>query len=231
LVNYAQYFGPKFLFLSGDPNFRHHSGFGGQLLHIQGIFLIIGLLYLIKYSRKETCLLLTWLLLSPTIAALVNETPHASRSIYMIIPLAWLIGLGIDWSLKNIKSKLKPVLSFIIIFSLSLNLILYLHDYFSHYPQRSAFAWLNPYKQSALYLKNNPPDKKVYITGQWYQPWLYFSFYADINKDKLNFNLPASCPQNSLCIAPPDWQNKTTKILNTIPNTDELVVKINSNEK
>ena len=231
LANYAQYFGPKFLFLSGDPNFRHHSGFGGQLLYIQGIFLIIGLLSLIKYSKKEIILLLTWLLLSPAIAALVNETPHASRSIYMIIPLAWLIGLGIDWSFKNIKSKLKPALSFIIIFSLSLNLILYLHDYFSHYPQRSAFAWLNPYKQSALYLKNNPTDKKVYVTGQFYQPWLYFSFYADIDKDKLNFNLPASCPENSLCIVTPDWQTEKTDTITEIPNTDELVVKVNSNEK
>ena len=225
LNNYAAHFNPKFLIFSGDPNLRHHSGFGGELLFIQGIFLAIGLLALVSYSKKEAWLLLTWLLLSPAVAALVNETPHASRSIYLIIPLAWLIGLGLDWTFKQTRSRCKTILPVIVTFTLSLNLLFYLHDYFSHYPQRSSLAWLNPYKQAALYFKDNPTDQPVYITDQWYQPRLYFAYYADLGTDQVNFSLPAACPPEAWCVAPLDWQSETTDIINQIPGTDKLVIK------
>ena len=220
LTNYFSYLDPQFLVLSGDPNLRHNSGFGGQILPLQGILLIIGLLSLIKYSKPETYLLITWLLLSPTVAALVNETPHASRSIYMIIPLAWLIGLGIDRLIKAFPKKIK-LTRILLITVLAINLSTFLHDYFSHYPQRSAFSWLNPYKQAALYIKNNSTTKPIYVTSKFYQPGLYFSFYANQEIKAL----PSNCPPESLCIASPDWQPDTTQKISDIPNTDKLVIK------
>lgn len=197
LVNYSAYFDPKFLFLSGDPNLRHHSGFGGELLLIQGIFLTAGLVALLNYQRTETWLVLSWLFLSPAVAALVNETPHASRAIYMMIPLAWLIGLGL--------TRFKPIISLALIFALSLNLLVYLHHYFTHYPSQSAQAWIMPYKQAALYFKDNPPQQPVYISNQFYRPELYFAFYLnDLNLFKPNqkfyYYLPDICPESSICV-------------------------------
>jgi len=215
LSNYFQYFNPQFLALSGDPNLRHHSGFGGQLLAFQALLLLTGVYALIKQKPRQILLLLTWLALSPAIAALVNETPHASRSIYLIIPLAWLCGLGWQFLAKNKKINL------IIVIALTLNLLLFSHDYFSHYPQRSAPAWLNPYKQVALYIKNNSTTKSIYVTSEFYQPSLYFSFYANQEIK----SLPSSCPPESLCIASPDWQPDTTQKISDIPNTDKLVIK------
>jgi len=203
LENYFTHFSPKFLFLSGDDNLRHHSGFGGELLAVQGIFLILGLYYLFrKIPKKEKYLLLSWLLLSPTVSALVNEVPHASRSIYMIIPLAWLIGIG----LNQLKSY-KPIISGLVVIILTFNLTLYLHDYFSHYPQRSSSAWLNQYKQAALMLKDKPADVHVYITDQFYKPELYIAFYQDKDLDSLtdySFFLPDTCPAGSWCVSSPD---------------------------
>ena len=63
LINYSAYFDPQFLLISGDPNLRHHSGFGGELLLVQGILLIIGL-------TKPNKLIIFWLFLTPVTAAL-----------------------------------------------------------------------------------------------------------------------------------------------------------------
>ena len=101
-------------------------------------------------------------------------------------------------------------------------------QYFSHYPQQSAQAWINPYKQAALFLKDKPVDKKIYLTSQFYQPALYIAFYQNKDYHDLKnyfFFLPDHCPPDSWCVAPPDWQPKTTQIISTIPETDKLVIK------
>lgn len=197
IINCVAYFDPQFLLVSGDPNLRHHSGFGGELLLIQGILLIGGFVVLLNYRRKEVWLILAWLLISPVTAALVNETPHASRAIYLMIPLAWLIGLG--WS------QLKPKFSLIIALFLLINLGLYLHDYYNHYPLRSVSAWINPYKQAALQFKDMPLTQPVYISDKLYKPELYFAFYLNDLKyfrpnQQFYYYLPSVCPAGVICL-------------------------------
>jgi len=187
LINYSAYFDPQFLLISGDPNLRHHSGFGGELLLVQGILLIIGL-------TKPNKLIIFWLFLAPVTAALVNETPHASRAIYLMIPLAWLIGLG--WS--RLKTKFAVIFAFLLL----INFSLYLHDYFVHYPSRSAKAWIKPYKDAATQTYVSYP---VYISPDLYKPELYFAFYLnDLSLLKLNqkfyYNLPSVCPEGVICL-------------------------------
>lgn len=214
LVNYASHFSPQFLIFTGDANLRHHSGFLGQLLIVQSIFALIGLFIILKKPIKTTHLLIiSLLLLSPTISSLVNEVPHASRSIYLIIPLAWLVGLGL-----NLLNKKILTLS---LFALLINFCLFFHYYFNHYPKISALAWINPYKQAALYIKNNPTNQDIYVTNNFYQPNLYFKFYANQNIKELS----SFCPPNALCITTPDWQPENTKTISVIPNTNQLVIK------
>ena len=129
------------------------------------------------------------------VAALVNETPHASRAIYMIVPLAYLAGLG--WQ-KLAKNKL---MSWLIIAGLTLNLLVYLHDYFSHYSNRSAAAWIKPYKDAALINYDRP----VYLSPALYKPELYFAYYKNDQSllkpnDKFYYYLPAVCPAEAICL-------------------------------
>lgn len=187
ILNYVAYFDPQFLLVSGDPNLRHHSGFGGELLLVQGLLVIFGL----AYANK---LMILWLLLAPVVAALVNETPHASRAIYMIVPLAYLAGLG--WS------RLKHSWALIIGLLLIINLSVYLHDYFVHYPSRSTLAWIKPYKDAALQSYDKYP---VYINPKLYKPELFFAYYRnDLSllkpNDKFYYFLPAVCPKGAICL-------------------------------
>jgi len=189
LSNYFDFFEPRFLIVSGDPNLRHHSGFGGELLLIQGLLVIVGLM------ARPNRLMILWLLASPVVAALVNETPHASRAIYMIIPLAYLAGLG--WQ-KLAKNKWLP---WLIIAGLTINLLVYLHDYFVHYPQRSAAAWIKPYKDAA----KKQYDRPVYISPALYKPELYFAYYQnDLSllqpNDRFYYYLPDICPEGATCL-------------------------------
>ncbi len=189
ISNYFDFFEPKFLFTNGDSNLRHHSGFGGELLIIQGLLVIVGL------TAGPNRLMLFWLFLAPVVAALVNETPHASRAIYMIVPLAYLAGLG--WQ-KLSKNKL---LSWLIIAGLSINVLVYLLDYFIHYPKRSEFAWIKPYKDLVL----NPPPPPVYISPKLYKPELYFAYYLnDLSllkpNDRFYYYLPGVCPEGAICV-------------------------------
>ena len=214
LDNYLSHFSAQFLLFSGDSNLRHHTDYNGQLLIVQGIILLIGMYYLITLPQQSAkWLILAWLFISPAISSLVNEVPHASRSIYMIIPLAIIVGLGL--------SRLKPKLLLLALFITLVNFSFYLHDYFTHYPSRSNMAWINPYQKAALYLKNNPTDKDIYVTNQFYQPNLYFQFYAQKSIKELG----STCPQDAICIADPDWQPENTKIIEEIPGTDKLVIK------
>jgi hypothetical protein len=188
ILNYSAYFDPQFLLVSGDPNLRHHSGWGGELLLVQGLLLLLGL------TAKPSRLMIGWLLLAPVVAALVNETPHASRAIYMIVPLAYLIGLG--W--QNLKPKWGIIAGLLLL----VNFAGYFHDYFNHYPARSAIAWIKPYKDAALKQYDSFP---VYIDPKLYKPELYFAFYRnDLSIFRPNqqfyYYLPSVCPTGAVCL-------------------------------
>ncbi len=206
LSNYLEYFSPQFLFLTGDPNQRHHSGYGGELLLVQGIFLAIGLFSLLKTTPKPKLLILFWLFLSPSIAALVNETPHASRSIYQMIPLVIIISLGINqfFEMKSIR-KLTPPL---IILVTLINFSLYLYDYHHYYPSRSSLSWIQPYSSVFKHFSQNKTQKQVYLTPDYYQPELYARFYLE-DYDNFSFTLPELCPQEAICISKDNWQTIT----------------------
>ena len=237
LINYLIHFGPDFLFFTGDINLRHHSGFGGQILLVQGLLLIIGFIIIARSFQKMDGLMLLWLFLAPSVAALVNEVPHASRAIYMIVPLSWFVGRGLAGIVERKKTS---VLVVGLIALLLVNFGVYLHDYFVHYPQRSQLAWMMPYKQVAQFFLTQESAEPVFVTDQWYQPGLYWAFYQEVPAEKLQqtqgnylkalgrftFHLPQDCPQGSWCVAPPDWQTATTRVLSLILNTSDLVVKV-----
>src|SRR5437588_186962 len=81
ITNYFSYFGPVFLFVTGDLNPRHHTGYGGMLPWIALPLLIAGLLAL--WRRREqpfARFLLLSLVLSPCAAAITGESvPHSLR--------------------------------------------------------------------------------------------------------------------------------------------------------
>lgn len=95
IVNYFTYFGPSFLFVSGDHNPRHNTQFSGMLLWVTLPLLLAGLVA--AWRRRDQFFVrfvVLGLLVAPVSSALTNESvPHAVRAAVM---LPFLLVLGVE---------------------------------------------------------------------------------------------------------------------------------------
>src|SRR3990167_3984040 len=64
LNQYLTHFTPEYLFVSGDQSPRNSVKTVGEFYKTDALFILIGLLYLLKLRSKVTAVLLAWLLLS-----------------------------------------------------------------------------------------------------------------------------------------------------------------------
>ena len=95
LKNYLAHFSFNFLFFAGDGIGRHGVREIGELYLWQLPFLAIGLIGTIRRRTKPNQLFLFWLLVSPVAASLATPSPHAVRSLPMIVPLIYFTAAGI----------------------------------------------------------------------------------------------------------------------------------------
>lgn len=182
--NYSQHFSPKFLFFRGDNNPRHSPYKNGLLFPLTIPFVFLGLFYL--FIKKEK-LLLFLLMISPLAASFSSPSPHALRSLLMVIPLQIITALGLvyffeflrhisvvkDWQ-KRLRGLTILLLSFIFCYSF----ISYLDNYYTHGYFNQALDWGDGYKQLFDFIKQNEKDfDKIYITGSRWQPYIYTLFY------------------------------------------------------
>ena len=79
-AKYISHFNFEFLFIKGDAPLHHAPGMG--LLYLWELpFIIIGLIYILKYGfNRYSALLLIWLMIAPIPASVTREAPHAVRS-------------------------------------------------------------------------------------------------------------------------------------------------------
>ncbi len=193
LENYCDHFSFNFLFLHGDSNLRHHSGYFGEFLIIFVPFLVLGLFYLFKnYKTNFFWIIFFVTILSPIPSSLVYETPHASRSIYLFVPLLMIIALGINVFYDFIKNSKFKILALILFVLLIINFSFYYLDYFIDYPKRSSKDWLYSYTEVASYIKNNfQKYSEIEIDGKYMLPnlYVYYQFphiLSELSKEKQN---------------------------------------------
>jgi 4-amino-4-deoxy-L-arabinose transferase-like glycosyltransferase len=92
LMNYLAHFDPRFLFVSGDALPRHGLPGFGVLLHVELVFLTVGLIIAFRRRGRMNLLLLGWFVFAPVSAALTREgIPHALRTLHAT-PAPQLIG-------------------------------------------------------------------------------------------------------------------------------------------
>lgn len=190
IANYATYFGPDFLFVSGDHNVRHNTQVGGMLLAITLPLLIAGLVQLWR-ARAEpwSKFVLIGLLLAPVSAALTNESvPHSLRAAVMLpfLMVVAIEGLGLLAALVP-RARLGRLLIGLSAAALVVQGTLFTVDLFGTWPARAAAAFDDgeleaistavsisgaqpvllstsldqPYIQAALLLRPEPPAQPV----------------------------------------------------------------------
>lgn len=148
LANFIGYLLPQFLFISGDSNLRHNSGFGGELFISLSVAFYLGLFYIIfDKTNINLKLLLIYLLISivPYSICTASELNvdlklplHAMKQAAMVAPLALIIMIG----LLNI-SKANKALFLIYIIIIIINAGMFYNHYFNTYPKILGKTWFN----------------------------------------------------------------------------------------
>jgi len=199
---YLEAFSPQFLFLNGDPLFRHSVGRFGELLWITAPFLLVGFIKLCQnLKEKSSRLIILWLLVSPIPSAVTQGGGmHASRLLPVLLPLILITAIGFNQTLLSIKSKtIKRIVLVLIVLFLTFNFANYWHRYQNHYRYESARIWQFGYQDIFSKLrKYQDSANKIYINNTYEPSLLHFAFHTqyspvefqqNVNKiDKIDIN-------------------------------------------
>lgn len=168
--NYFKNFSPSYLFISGDTNSRSQVPNKSQLYIIESIFLVLGIMYIVRSKNPKSYLLLGLLLLAPIPAAITKENPHALRSILMSPILSIISALGIFYFIKVNKYLLYVVVGVYLAFFAN-----YYYGFINNYNQLSKSAWQYEYKE--IFEK----QKEGCISDQYAQPYIFGLYYNKVD--------------------------------------------------
>jgi 4-amino-4-deoxy-L-arabinose transferase-like glycosyltransferase len=175
---YVEYFAPSFLALHGDPNLRHHTGFGGELLFVTAILLFVGIAagLSVRHTRRDPFvrLLIADALLTPIAAALTLDHGHSLRAFPLVVFAIVLSAYGLRWIGR--RFGVIPSLAFGV--AAALQAALYVHDYFVAYPAASARAFENYGFKEALARATSIAGNRVVVDSADNQPYISALFFG-----------------------------------------------------
>lgn len=179
--NYTSALSGEFLFLNGDPNFRHSISHVGELPLFFAPFLLAGIVFaFINISQKGNKLILLWLFLSPIASSLTQGGgSHATRLFIMLTPLISLSAYGITQISDMLKkTKLRQVFAIILLIISFYSLIIYWHSYSAHYRFQSFKHWHYGYEKIFTDLSKIQAKGTVFINNTYEPSLLKYVFFA-----------------------------------------------------
>ncbi len=179
LQNWASHYHGEFLFLSGDAIQRNKVPETGQMYLFDILFLTAGFAWIIKGLNKSWKLILWWLLVAPSAAALTFQAPHALRSHNMIIPLVIISSFGfmelIGWLWrKNLKA-----VAWILVIFIVWQFARYEHMYWVHMAKEYPYSSQYGVKELVSYISGGKEKyQNIVVTDRYDQPYILFLFYT-----------------------------------------------------
>jgi hypothetical protein len=184
LGRWFNHFSGRFLFFSGDwQNPRHSAPNHGMLFLTDLVFLLAGVVGLLRGKGRGPKFILLWLILAPLPAALSRDQVHAVRAVNMVIPLTVISAIGLTGILRWINRIKSPMIrysySFLLVSMMLGAVIYYLDSYFVHLPVHNAKHWFYGYKQAIEEITPIQDSYQNIVFQQSYnQPYIYFLFYG-----------------------------------------------------
>ncbi|MBM4260165.1 MAG: hypothetical protein FJ145_01870 [Deltaproteobacteria bacterium] len=191
--NYLTYLSPQFLFLNGDTNLRHHTGFGGELFLVAFPAVIAGLAHIWQNrSRANVRFVLAGFLLFPLAASLTADSAHSLRTANVIPFVVVMVAWGILYLRALIGAQ--RVLAALLVLVAALEAGGFFVDYFFSYPER-ARAWFNAGLPEAIKisLQRDPSQSELHYSMQAFrdenfestvpdiQPYMQFLFFGKLD--------------------------------------------------
>lgn len=198
-TRYLDYFSPRFLFLTGDLQLRHHTGFGGELFWFTMPLISAGLYCLVRSFRTQPYyrFLALALLVYPAAAALTADRMHSMRCVNGLIPWLLLTMLGARWLWHKRGTWRKLLL--LMLCAGSVEIVLYLQNYFGPEYQSSCrdvqqgqladalkYCFQHLSQNEVLYVSDSTFSPHGWIVNAELKPFLYayVLFYGKIDPRK-----------------------------------------------
>lgn len=187
LAGSLSHFNPDFLFILGDHNNRHQTGFTALLYPWMAVPLLLGLMVIIFGRERRSWWLVGWILLATIPPALTNLTPHTLRFLPASPAMAMVIGLGMDeiwqWIFKRPRTRIFHGLVVLVVIS---SLTVYLYDLWFVYPKRSSQNWQYGYKEAIQAIKEDYyKDTPIMFTQTYGRPSIYALFYLNMDPKRI----------------------------------------------
>ncbi len=165
-VRYIEYFSPRFLWVTGDTNLRHNTGFSGELFVFTVPLILAGLYCVIRLFRNQPYyrVLAVTLVTYPLAASLTVDRMHATRSINGVIPwlLLAMLGANVLWRHRLVGRKLLVVICAAGV----LEVAAYFADYFGRYQTRCPVAFHTAFTDSLKYCFHRiHSNETLYVSG------------------------------------------------------------------
>lgn len=177
LKQYMTHLSLQYLFISGDQSPRNSIKTAGEFYRIDALFILVGLIFLLKLRSRVTLIMFAWILLAPVPASAVGGAPSAARAVFMMGSLHLISALGAANIVKLFRHKLKACILIVILSILSLQVYSFLNYYFNKYPLKDAHEWQYGMKQVVNFVKSHPEYNQVFITDIRSQPYIFFLFH------------------------------------------------------
>ena len=172
-LSYFAAFSPRFLFVTGDANERHHVAFGGMLLITVAIMATAGIVAAIRKRDAWSRYLLALFVLAPLPGALAPEAPHALRLITVGVLVIVFAGIGVSTISFVPREALRLALTLAVFVALAAEGLAFRAKFEELGPLRvDAFDAAYPFAFNAALRMQKPPicveESPYFIHARWY---------------------------------------------------------------
>jgi 4-amino-4-deoxy-L-arabinose transferase-like glycosyltransferase len=177
----------EFLFWGGvEPN-RVRIPEMGQFLLIFLPFFILGLVKTVRRFDDFDKFSLFWFLAAPIPASLTSaEIPHAYRTLFMLVPIAFITAQGLLIFVEFTKSNLPKLATVLLTLSLMVavigNTAYAWHQYVIHQQLNKPWYRQYGYQELFTFLRSLPENRarKIIITQTEKEPYIYALYYNQV---------------------------------------------------
>lgn len=185
LSGMLKHFDINFLFIEGDENGRHQTGYYALLYYWMIIPLLWGGYELVKGRKRSHMLLVLWIVMATIPPAITKTIPHTLRFLPATPAIAVLVGIGFSrvWAyLSARKLMLNNLVKLLVIGVILIEGFSYLYDYHLMYPKRSSRVWQYGYEEMMIYVDGIRDNyDHVYITNAYGRSSMYAFFYWKVD--------------------------------------------------
>ncbi len=141
-TNYIHFFSPQYLLTNGDNDLRYSTGKGGQIYILDVLFIICGLIWLIRNKKAASLQFLSGIIIIAPIASLISDQEYAIRTFISIFSIAILVACGVDELLRWVQMvRHRKIIVFGIGILYALLAFLYFYQYHFLYIHYAREAW------------------------------------------------------------------------------------------